>query len=714
MLRLGSSAVIMTRLVACLFVAAPVSAQAALSTMGLKQEVMLAEELSRATGKPRGSLMQRSALALRVARQQSDANDQGPRRHEAHYLDALMLAKFSSIYDLLYDVEKKKAFESEVVGIKLSTLFDGFLEMVESGDVSDSMKSAANQVGKCLARKMIAVRSSCELKDDTKDSPSTVKLAWLRATCGALVSDCKVRRAFFAAAKPTLEEARKDPAVQKQIRETFEKVFPERFRQGVLQQLSQVRGTYTGWVAEKFLPAAPFKLFAEEPKPSLVASGIEPMFIADDHLVGVGPVQRLDGMAFGLRADLAIARMGSELLSGRTSIPKSSIASETGAALWSAVQQLLVLTGGTRAVFGSNESGFSLIEGDIKNLPPRFSKESPYLKGELFGGWSVSRASKEDATLRFAPWDWENYINLPSDSGSPISLLPHAFKLDSAGRPIAVGPESSMHTLDDQVALADAVSEFLELTEQGGAFAAQLGPEEALIDLMDGSKPILLPSQARLLGYAIVAGIARNLTHPDYALVEKQGTIEPGQGLGVKFFESASLENKDRPFAKTTSLSRLILVAAKFRSRIANDPQFPGANRKEMLDLIDTLIPIGALTLGAQAQNPDGSFRAVLNASEQVADLESTTLALRAIQTAHLLSGMKVLTLNLKAGMRFLKANLPAPGVVQQLRSETRVAMWHFLLLWDQAKPEWSEAIFGEIGKQLRQEWERKLLDTLN
>lgn len=109
------------------------AAQAASSTLGLKQEVLLAEELSRASGKSRGALMQRSALALRAARQQSDANDQGPRRHEAQYLDALMLAKFSSIYDLLYDTEKKKAFESEVVGIKLSTLFDGFLEMIESG-----------------------------------------------------------------------------------------------------------------------------------------------------------------------------------------------------------------------------------------------------------------------------------------------------------------------------------------------------------------------------------------------------------------------------------------------------------------------------------------------------------------------------------------------------------------------------------------------------
>lgn len=690
------------------------AAQAASSTLGLKQEVLLAEELSRASGKSRGALMQRSALALRAARQQSDANDQGPRRHEAQYLDALMLAKFSSIYDLLYDTEKKKAFESEVVGIKLSTLFDGFLEMIESGDVSDSMKSAANQVGKCLAKKMIAVRSSCELNEDTKESPSTVRLAWLRTTCGALMSDCKVRRAFFAAAKPTLEEARNDPAVQKQIRDTFEKVFPERFRQGVLRQLSQVRGNYTNWVAEKFLPATPFKLFGDVSAPSLVASGIEPMFIADQEVPGMGFVQRLDGMAFGLRADLAIARMGQQLLASRSNFLRTAVASETGAALWSAVQQLLVLTGGTRAVFMDAGKGFSLVEGDIKKLPPRFSKESPYLKGELFGGWSISRAAKDDVALRFAPWDWENYINLPSESGSPISLLPHLFRLDSAGRPSAVGPESAMHTLDDQVALADAVSEFLELTEQGGAFSAHLGPEESLIDLMDGKKPILLPSQARLLGYAIVAGIARNLTHPDYALIEKQGTIEPGQGLGVKFFESASLENKDRPNAKTTSLARLILVAAKFRSRIANDPQFPGTNRKEMLDLIDTLVPIGALTLGAQAQNPDGSFRSVLNASEQVADLEATTLALRAIQTAHLASGMKVLTLNLKAGMNYLKTHMPSPGVVTQLRPEARVAMWHFLLLWDQAKPEWSDAIFGDIGKQLRQEWERKLLDTLN
>jgi hypothetical protein len=212
----------------------------------------------------------------------------------------------------------------------------------------------------------------------------------------------------------------------------------------------------------------------------------------------------------------------------------------------------------------------------------------------------------------------------------------------------------------------------------------------------------------------MVAGIVRNLTHPDHALIEKQATIEPGQGLGIKFFESSSLSGGERPQAKTTSVANLILVAARFRDRVAKDPQFPVKNRSEILGMIDSIVTIGALTLGAQAQNQDGSFRATLNSTDLSPDLLSTTLALRAIQTAHLTQGVKVLTLNLKSGMKFLSQHLPQASGVRALTPEARLGLWHFLHLWDQAKPDWSEAIFGQEGHETRKQWEKALLETLN
>ena len=98
-------------------------------TLGIKQEISLMEEVHRSDAN--AALFDLMAGRMRDMRSEASGLRSGPRRHEAQYLDALILAKFPTIYDLLFEDQKKKAFESEVVGIKLSTLFDGFMEMVE-------------------------------------------------------------------------------------------------------------------------------------------------------------------------------------------------------------------------------------------------------------------------------------------------------------------------------------------------------------------------------------------------------------------------------------------------------------------------------------------------------------------------------------------------------------------------------------------------------
>ena len=709
-----------------------------------KQEIALIEELIRTQidsggpdtrdrhdwgDEPREQLFEKLSSELAQMRRARGLGGAGPRRHEAVYLDALLMAKFTTIYDLLFDSEKAKAFQSEVVGVKLSTLFDGFMELVAAGQVPEGMKSAAEDVGECVANVIIRARPTCELDDQTTHEPSAAKLAWIRLTCGALTSDCGVRRDFFAAAKPALEKARNDPQVQEQIRKKFEEVFPERFRQGMLQELSKMRATYGEWVAEKFLP--PSVKRAQVGPLSLILERDAPLFVADQESPEHGLTHRLDGIAHGLRADLALARMGRRVMQARekSNNPEvvGRISSETAAAFWSSIQQLLVLTGGARAKYSRIESQYRLIEGGLKQLPPRFSRESPYLRGALFGGWG---ALAHDSSLVYQPWDWEKYAQLPAEKGSPIQILPHQLALDFAGRPRAIGPESAEQHLGDHAALLEAIADFLEMTGAGGEFSSFLGPQKDLAAISDPSQTILLPVESRLLGYAILAGVFRNLTHPDYALIEKQEKILPGEGLGVKFFESSSLlsvkalpagSSSDssasqaapeasplitpmiRPQAHTSSLARMILACARLRARVLEDAQFPGQDRKASVDQLDTLIQVGALSLIAQAQNGDGGFRKTLNTPGQVSDLMSSAMALRAIQTAYLISEMKIFTINLKSGMTWMKSNLPSlegldNGNATVLAPAERVALWHFLLLWERAKPDWSEAIFFPGG----------------
>ncbi len=677
-------------------------------SLALKQELALIEELHRNDSDTR--IFDLMSSSMREMRAEARSTRSGPRRHEAQYLDALILAKFPTIYDLLFEDQKKKAFQSEVVGIKLSTLFDGFMEMVASGNVPPAMQEAADEVGECLAKIIVKERPNCPLEDDMEHDPSTAKLAWLRVTCGALTSNCGVRRDIFAAARPAIDKARKDPAVQEQIRQTFEKLFPERFREGMLKEIAQIRSSYGQWVASKFLPANATTIPAV--RPMLVLDESDPMFVPDAEIPGQGRAHRLDGVSHGLRADLALARLGARVMEANPDSPLlHEQAAETAAAFWSSIQQLLVLTGGSRALFDGPQNGYRLIEGSLKQLPPRFSKESPYLSSELFGGWGVSES---EGSQVFEPWDWEKYVALSSERGSPIRFLPHVFAMDEQGRPRSVGSQSAEQHLGDHAALLEALHDFLELTEESGAFARHLAPQSELVNLMDPTSPVLLPHEGRLLAFGVLAGVFRNLTHPDHALIEKQPKIEKGEGLGVKFFESASLESSERPKALTQSLARLVIACARIRDRVMGDAKFPGQNRKDVVFQLETLIQIGALTLIAQSQNDDGGFRSVVDGDQKVSELESSVLALRAIQTAFQISGMKILTINLKSGMRWLKTALPAVDSAEPLSAEARVSLWHFLLLWDQARPDWSTAIFGPEGQELRNQWENRLLETLN
>jgi hypothetical protein len=618
-----------------------------------------------------------------------------------------LLAQLPALYEPLYQSEKAKAYDEQVRNLRTTTLFDGFLEMVVSGDVADSMKDSAGAIGQCLARKALEARNSCELREpegrEAPVPPTRWKLGLARATCGLFVSNCWIRRGLFAAAYPTLLLARQDPKVLKLVESRFEELFPVRFLSEFKSMVDRRRAQVDSWVAPK-LGASRFS----SPASALIQDDDSP---AQDGK----SVMHLDGFALGLQADLASARVG---LQRHASVEARNLGA---AGFWAAVQRLLVLSGMKAAEF----RGESYVWGE----PPAAGR-APTVGAISAGGWSVfsfrnveglgpRRRTDPSVNFRFEHWDWEQYARLPLEPGTVTRLIPHALSLDSTASPGVVGVSSGEQRLEDLALLMDAVVDFLSLTQKEGALAKHFGTRDELANLFDPSSPVLFPKEIRLLGYGILGGIFRNLLHPDIALVVVQSQIEPGKGLGIRFYESASLFKRsgEPPLARTVSLARLILAAARLRELIVTDHDSPLSDSAALLHQLDSVIQIGALTLGSDAQVPAGGFRSQLASPElSNLDFDSTVLGLRAIQEAYLLSGMSVLKLNLAAGFRWLKACLEEKSMLHgDWSTQQRVQLWHWISLWDRAQPEWRDAANSGTSERdwgrLRLELEQGLVD---
>ncbi|MBU6375314.1 MAG: hypothetical protein KGQ59_04920, partial [Bdellovibrionales bacterium] len=566
-----------------------------------------------------------------------------PRLADSPFLDAAFYSALPDLYEVVYDTQKQKAFEEQVRNLKTVTLFDGFLDMIAAADLPPEMKSAGDQIGQCLAKKMIEARDSCVI-DEPKNgalprAPSTWKLAWARATCGSFVKQCWVRKAFFAAAYSELSKYRDDPKVREMVARKFEEIFPVRFLEEFKKTINGYRSNLQAVIAPKIGAksfSAPEKSLVQSDGPSSDSSRA---FV------------RMDGFAWGLLADIQSAKFG--LRDGASEEQKQIGA--TG--LWAAGNRLIQLTGLDAALFKNGQYQWKDSPG------PR---QPPGIEWAPLGGWSaywvpfsqgVSVSGREAGKeqLRFQRWDWEQYYKLPNDPGTVTRIFPHAFEVDSNGAPQWSGPESAEYRLEDMVILADALVEFLSSTQKDAVLSKYLGSKDELKQILEPSVPVVLPRQLRMLSYGVLAAIGRNLIHPDISLLDIQDHIEPGMGLGVRFFAKHSfLEPRSaRGQASTVSVARLILAASRLRSLVLSDPELPVPQAKvpDLLNKVDSLLQIGALTLGSDAQVVRGGFRPQLGGTDlNQLDLESSILGVRAIQTAYSWSKIPVLRLNLVAG----------------------------------------------------------------
>ncbi|NDD90684.1 hypothetical protein EBZ37_01145 [bacterium] len=633
----------------------------------------------------------------------------GPKVADSPFLDAAFYSALPDLYETVYDSQKQKAYDEQVRNLKTVTLYDGFIDMIVSADLPQEMKSAGEQIGQCLAQKISEARDSCVIDEPLKGSkpraPSTWKLAWARATCGSFVKKCWVRKAFFAAAYPELAKYRDDPKVREMVAKKFEEVFPVRF----LQEFKKAIDGYRSNLAAVIAPKIGAKGFALAETPLIQADG--PARDSAHSLI------RMDGFGWGLLADIQSAKFG--LRQGATEVERLLGAS----GLWAAGNRLIQLTGMDAALFR---------EGSYQWKDSPGPRQPPGLDWAPIGGWSafwvplsqgvssIGRAGGQDQ-LRFQRWDWEQYYKLPDEPGSVTRIFPHAFEIDANGAPSWSGPESAEYRLDDMVILAEALIEFLDASQKNSVLSKYLGSRDELKEILEPSVPVVLPRQLRMLAYGVLAAIGRNLVHPDINLLEVQDHIEPGMGLGVRFYGKHSfLEPRDgREQASTIAVARLLLVASKLRSLVLSDSELPVPQEKlsALINKVDSLLQIGALTLGADSQVASGGFRAQLGGKDlNQLDLESSILGMRAIQAAYSWSQMPVLRLNLVAGMKWLKAEIVSRNLLfGAWTPQERLMLWEWIALWDDAKPEWRDAL-PEGGKpqnwaEIRSDLEKRLLD---
>ncbi len=607
----------------------------------------------------------------------------------APYADALVLNAMKDIYASLYESQKRKSYEDEVVNISLETLFDGFMTAVRDGSLPASLQELGDQIGSCIARR--TQESSCKLDSGPEFvSVSKVKLGWARFTCGLFMGDCGVRRLFFNAAKKDLIEARTKPEVIEMVGKEFERLFPVKFHEAFLTQLNEKRATVPEIVSLKFGGTLNSRLW--DPSVALVP--------ADEQ----GKIS-LKGFAESVRADLAMAEVTLSAGESPDSDPEMMEWRDlTGPLFFAAANKILVLSGGKAADYRTGHYR------EIRNfLRPLIAKEPPYLASYLFGGWGIS--NHEDGPS-FSPWDWADYDPNRKEKPSTARLFPSEFLISEEGVPKYYSENSRIENLSDLAELIEAISEFMRVTRPDAAFGKFFGTREQMVDMADVEKPILFPMDARMLGIGVLGGIVGNLTAPGWGHLE-QTAVAPGAGLGLKFHDAIGLEGRIQANAPLASVGRFLLAISHLRMALPGDPAVKPELLAAMINQIDSVLQVGALTVAAQAQEvSDGGFREKLGEPMTSARRFSDSIAgMRALTGAYSLSGIPVLRLNLKAGWSFLDKLWGERVIPVAIEGNVGAAheaseLWEALNLWKETQTKVREGLGDEVPWQM---WEARM-----
>lgn len=522
----------------------------------------------------------------------------------APYPRFLINAQIGEIYPALY----QSALDDFLNHIPLDLLYDGVLGMVKDEKVPEAMKEKLSKIGERMASRAIKGKSTkCELDlSPTLDKPSTFSLIMLKIDIFGMISTCTYRQRLFNAMKADLIEAAKQPATKALVKEQAKTQFPSEFRKGFLEKINTTLADFPALVNEKFGACAGGD-----------CTSLHPIWGAHGSIMETSPdaetrdgrrVVTLKAFAQGLLADLFAAQI----------LIESSDAKDRSLAaglFYAVVNRWLLLTGGVSADWDEKRKEIPVAQMGEGMKPPKF-------KEAAFGGWGVE---SEGFGVSMSAWSWGDYHPTADKDPSPLRLFPTRFEIDSAGVASISDISDAYQTNDDLSYMLLAVSEFLKATQPGTPFAKFFGGKEQVGDLLDPKKPMLFPTEGRMVAVGVLSAVAQNLLNPTIGHVASKAT-----GLPLVFRDHAAFGSLSDSDIDTRGVASLLVAASKLRRTLKVDPVLNEEPKlRSVLSDVDVLVQVGALVIGRDAQGFDGSVRAKIHSSDQTVTLGSQLAAIR-------------------------------------------------------------------------------------
>jgi hypothetical protein len=618
---------------------------------------------------------------------------------EAPYLGLVLGERLGDLYPAAYETTYQMKYDQIVVHADLEYIFDQFLNAYLKGELPPQLNKTADKLGECLAEKALrGAGRSCKLdKSDTVYGSRTGQLLRIKLGCNFRHrGSCATRQIIYNEAKGALIRARNDRALEG----PFKASFPKLFRDGFMNELAAQRKTFPVLVSQKF--GGNLEEVMEEGVTSI--EKVEETFwsdntplVEDAHADGADTVS-LRGFAMGLRADLGAAEWLAQ-----SANPSDRV--NAAALFYAAANRLLMLTGGKEASWDGQRFVIDL-NAPGAYFDPKNPKAAPTFLKIPYGGWGLQVATGARAGAQFSPWDWAAYDPLNEKAPSPLRLLPAWFRPGAHGVPAPLtGTFAAEERLEDLAELVSALSRFLVATRPGSVFASHFGPADKAGDILDPKSPMVFPLEGRKLAIGVAAGVLRNMVLPKFGHIDQTEAGTPQGGLGLRFYDVIGLGGRvDQP-ASVSSVSRLLFGAAELREALATDPDSP-PELQALLPQVDQALQAGALSIGAQGQNPDGGFAdtLVLPQAPAVAtsprSLATAIDGLRVLTRAYDASHILLLRLNLQLGWQSLarywnaaangapalEAQIPFAIEGQPSSKASARALWEVLRLWDETR----------------------------
>jgi hypothetical protein len=260
-------------------------------------------------------------------------------------------------------------------------------------------------------------------------------------------------------------------------------------------------------------------------------------------------------------------------------------------------------------------------------------------------------------------------------------LFPETLTIGKQGIPLPTDYKKAEQSLGDLADLAMGLSEFLLVTRPGGALGTHLGGQDRFAEILDPAKPMVFPSEGRMLAIGALAGVLKNAVAPSFGHLEET----PGQDFGVTFHDRTSLGGRLAGPSSSANVAKILMTAIKVRQLLEGDADVP-AQLKALAPQLDTVIQVGALTLGAESQDLDGGFWSELTPkgaqrATGTRALADTVAGLRAMTGEYLRSKILVVKLQLRQGWIYLD------GLRAQNAPVATSVLWELLNLWEQTRP---------------------------